>query len=266
MGNGAKQVQKPANGWKRFGPTIIAIGGILLFWQFFTDITGEPKYIVPPLSDVLSAAFNRSLDKLLPASFITAQEVLLGFVTGSFCGLLIATAIFLSATVRRAFLPIVIATQAVPVLAIAPILVIWLGFGLAPKVIVAALVVFFPVVINGIAGLNSTDPEMINLMRSLGAGGWQIFWKLRFPAALPIVFAGLKNAAAISAIGAIVGEWVGATSGLGPVMIEANASFKTATTFAAILYLAVIAIALFGLVALGERLALPWRFLDNTAR
>jgi ABC-type nitrate/sulfonate/bicarbonate transport system permease component len=250
----------------RLAPTAVAIAAILLFWQFFSAVTGEPKYVVPPLSDVLSAIVDRSVDKLLPAAFVTGQEVLLGFIVGSVGGLLIATAIFLSATLRRAFLPIVIATQAVPVLAIAPILVIWLGFGMAPKVIVAALVVFFPVVINGIAGLNSIDLEMVNLMRSLGAGGWQIFWKLRFPAALPIVFAGLKNAAAISAIGAIVGEWVGASEGLGPVMIEANASFKTATTFAAILYLAAIAIALFGLVALAERLALPWRFIDKARK
>ena len=242
------------------------VSGILLFWQFFGVITGEPKYVVPPLSDVMVAVAVHSADKLLPAAYITAQEVLLGFIVGSLAGLSIGTAIFLSTTVRQAVLPIVIATQAVPVLAIAPILVIWLGFGLAPKVIVAALVVFFPVVINSIAGLNSADRDMISLMRSLGAGGWQIFWKLHFPAALPIIFAGLKNAAAISAIGAIVGEWVGSSAGLGPVMIQANASFKTAITFAAILYLAAIAITLFALVAATERLALPWLFIDKTRK
>jgi ABC-type nitrate/sulfonate/bicarbonate transport system permease component len=251
---------------RRALPAAVLIAVILLFWQFFGEITGEPKYVVPSLSDVLTAVATRSADKLLPAAFVTAQEIFLGFVVGSLAGLSIGTAIFLSTTLRRALLPIVIATQAVPVLAIAPILVIWLGFGLAPKVIVAALVVFFPVVINTIAGLNSADRDMVSLMRSLGAGPWQIFWKLHFPAALPIIFAGLKNAAAISAIGAIVGEWVGASTGLGPVMIEANASFKTAITFAAILYLAAIAITLFALVALTERLALPWLFLDKARK
>jgi ABC-type nitrate/sulfonate/bicarbonate transport system permease component len=251
---------------RRAWPAVLLAGTILLLWQFFGVITGEPKYVVPSLTDVIDAAVTRAGDKLLPATYVTAQEVLLGFVLGSLAGFTIGTAIFLSTTMRRALLPLVIATQAVPVLAIAPILVIWLGFGLAPKVIVAALVVFFPVAINSIAGLNAADRDMVSLMRSLGAGNWQIFWKLHFPAALPIIFAGLKNAAAISAIGAIVGEWVGASAGLGPVMIEANASFKTAVTFAAILYLAAIAITLFALVALTERLALPWLFIDKARK
>lgn len=241
-------------------PSLLTLAVILLFWEFFGTITGEPDYIVPPLSDVIWTAVARAEDKLLPAAFVTLQEVLLGFVIGSVLGFAIGGAIFLSRTVRQAILPLVISTQAIPVLAIAPILVIWFGFGIVPKVIVAALVVFFPVTVTTIAGLNAADPEMVRLVRSFGGGGWQVFWQIRFPAALPTIFAGLKNAAAISAIGALVGEWVGSSEGLGPVMIEANAGFRSAVTFAAILYLAAIAVGLFGLVALLERLTIPWAF------
>jgi ABC-type nitrate/sulfonate/bicarbonate transport system permease component len=244
-------------------PAIVLIAALLLIWEFFGVLTGQPRYVVPPLSEVLEVAFTRAGDKLLPATYVTAQEVILGFLLGGLTGFLIGTTIYLSFTIRRALLPLVIATQAVPVLAIAPILVIWFGFGLAPKVIVAALVVFFPVAINTMAGLNSVDRDMVRLMRSLDASDWRVFWSLNFPAALPMIFTGLKNAAAVSAIGAIVGEWVGSSAGLGPVMIEANASFKTATTFAAILYLAAIAIGLFAVVALTERLALPWHFIEK---
>lgn len=244
-------------------PTAIVIGIIILIWEFFNTVTGEPDYVLPPLHDIIFTGVDRAVDKFLPATWITLQEIVLGFLWGSTIGFLLGAAIFHFKTVRQAILPLVIGTQAIPVIAIAPILIIWFGFGMAPKIIVAAIIVFFPVAINTIAGFSSVDREMISLMDSMGASKWHVFSKVRFPGALPFIFAGLKNAAAIAAIGAIVGEWVGAHEGLGPVMIGANAAFKTDVVFAAIFYLAFIAVSLFVLVTLAERWLIPWNFVGR---
>ena len=160
-------------------------------------------------------------------------------------------------------LPFVIASQAVPVIAIAPILIIWFGFGMLPKVLVTGLLCFFSLVINSMAGYASVEREALDLMDSVGATRRQIFLKVQFPAALPNIFVGLKLAAAASAIGAIVGEWVGADKGLGPVIMSANSAFLTADIFAAIIYLALMAISLFLLVSLAERLVIPWYYLGR---
>jgi putative hydroxymethylpyrimidine transport system permease protein len=248
---------------RRIVPSATVLLGILVCWEFFGFLTGEPAYVLPPLHQIIAVAIETAPDRFLPAAFITLQEMLVGFALGVVVGFALATAVFHSIVIRRALLPLIISSQAIPVIAIAPVLIIWFGFDMTPKVIVTAIICFFPVVINTMAGFASVDRDAVNLMRSFGAGGWQIFAKVRFPAALPFIFAGLKNAAAISAIGAIVGEWVGASGGLGPVMIAANAGFKTAVVFAAIFYLAIMAIALFALVGLIERMALPWYFLTR---
>jgi ABC-type nitrate/sulfonate/bicarbonate transport system permease component len=247
-------------------PLIVTVAVVILIWEFFGRITGEPDYVLPPLHKILVTAVDRSLDKLLPATWITLREILAGFALGAFVGFSLGVAIFHIQTLRQALMPLIIATQAVPVLAIAPILVIWFGFGMEPKIIVAALIVFFPVTINTIAGLGTVERDLINLMNSLDATPRQIFFKVRFPAALPSIFTGLKNAAVISVIGAIVGEWVGSDAGLGPVMIAANSAFKTDLVFAAILYLATIGVALFLAVSLAERRLIAWHFLMRGAR
>jgi len=247
-------------------PTMLVVTVIILFWEFFNVITGEPEYVLPPLHKILATAIDRAGDRFLPAAWVTLQEMLFGFGFGVGSGFLLGALIFQFKTMRRALLPIVISTQAVPVIAVAPLLIMWFGFGMTPKVMVAALISFFPVAINTISGLASVERETINLMHSFGASERKIFAMVRFPAALPFIFAGIKNAAAISAIGAIVGEWVGAHEGLGPVMIAANAGFKTDVVFAAIFYLAFMAIALFLSVGIAERLAIPWHFINRGKR
>ena len=244
-------------------PAVIVICGLCVFWESFTAITGQPKYILPPISSILITCVLLAQDVLVPAALVTLEEMLLGFVLGVSVGVVLGVVLFQFALARRALLPIIITSQAIPVIAIAPIFIIWFGFGVAPKVFMAALISFFPVVINTLAGLETVEDDSINLMRSLGANGQQIFWKLRLPGASPIIFAGIKNAAAISAIGAIVGEWVGASAGLGPVMIGANAAFKTSTVFAAIFYLAVMAIALFLIIGAIEKRAIHWYYLTR---
>ena len=244
-------------------PTVVALGLIVVVWELFIVVTGEPEYVLPPLHRIVETGIEHATDRFLPNAWVTLVEMLLGFGFGVTAGLVLGAAIFQSRLLRQALLPIVISTQAIPVIAIAPILILWFGFGMTPKVIVVALISFFPVCVNTISGLASVEMDAINLMRSFGASERQIFVKVRFPAALPFIFAGVKNAAAISAIGAIVGEWVGAHEGLGPVMIAANAGFKTAIVFAAIFYLAIMAISLFLLVGLVERIVMPWHFLTR---
>ena len=268
-GRGAVAVRRPG-AWARTSqrlrnavPTIVALGVIVAVWELFIVVTGEPEYILPPLHRIVETGIEHAADRFLPNAWVTLVEMLLGFGLGVSAGLALGTVIFHSRLLRQALLPIVISTQAIPVIAIAPILILWFGFGITPKVIVVALISFFPVCVNTISGLASVEMDAINLMRSFGATERQLFTKVRFPAALPFIFAGVKNAAAISAIGAIVGEWVGAHEGLGPVMIAANAGFKTAVVFAAIFYLAIMAISLFLLVGLVERLVMPWHFLTR---
>jgi ABC-type nitrate/sulfonate/bicarbonate transport system permease component len=245
-------------------PAFFLIGIAITIWELFLVVTGMPKYILPPLHKIFAIAIEKAPDVFLPAAAVTAQEIVLGFIVGISMGFLFGVAIFHVNFLRRGLLPLVVASQAVPVIAIAPILIIWFGFGLAPKVIVAALICFFPVTINTMAGFASVERDALNLMHSLDATPWQIFSKVRFPAALPNIFAGMKNAAAISAIGAIVGEWVGSDKGLGPVMIAANSAFLTEDIFAAILYLAAMAITLFLLTLLAERLVIRWYFISHT--
>jgi putative hydroxymethylpyrimidine transport system permease protein len=261
---------RPGNVWRYVAKTLVEswpafflMGVVVVIWELFLVVTGMPKYILPPLHKIFAVAVYKAPDVFLPAALVTAQEILLGFFFGVASGFLMGVAIFHVNFLRRGLLPIVVASQAVPVIAIAPILIIWFGFGLAPKVIVAALICFFPVTINTMVGFASVEPDALNLMHSLDATGWQIFWKVRFPAALPNIFAGMRNTAAISAIGAVVGEWVGADKGLAPVIIAANSAFLTEDIFAAILYLAAMAIALFLATIVAERVAIPWYFVSR---
>lgn len=247
-------------------PLAVIIISVIVVWELFIVVTGMPKYVLPPLHEIIVICFVKAHDVFLPAAWVTLQEIVLGFLFGTSTGAALGIAIFHSTFLRRGLLPLVVASQAIPVIAIAPILIIWFGFGMTPKVIVAALISFFPVVVNTISGLRSVELEAVNLMDSLDATPWQKFAKMRFPAALPHIFAGLKNAAAISAIGAIVGEWVGSDTGLGPVMIAANSAFLTGDIFAAIIYLAIMAIALFLTVAAVERLSIPWYYLVREKR
>ncbi|MGH2966639.1 MAG: ABC transporter permease [Solirubrobacterales bacterium] len=246
-------------------PPIAVFAALLAAWEIFIDVTDQPAYVIPHLS-AIAQSMGDDRGVLLEASWITAQEILVGLAIGVVVGLALAVLLAQSRIIGRAVYPLVIGSQAVPVIVIAPVFVIWFGFGMLPKVLVAALITFFPIVINTIAGLNSIDRETISLMRVLQASRWTTFWKVRVPGSLPFVFAGLKNAAVIATIGAIVGEWVGAERGLGPLMIASNATFDASLTFAAIVYLALMAMALFVVVLVAERLVIPWYFLSRRAQ
>ena len=246
-------------------PPFIAMGLILLFWENFNWMFDQPDWLVPPISKILVTAWVEAPGRYIPNGWITLQEIIFGFVAGVGTGFFLGVVVFHSKILRQALLPLILGSQAVPAIAIAPVLVIWFGFGMEPKIMITALIVFFPVFVNTFAGFSSIERDSVSLMNSLGASQWQIFTKVRFPGALPYIFTGLKIAATISPIGAIVGEWVGSHEGLGPVMIAANAAFKTHVVFGAIFYLSMMAIILFLLVNLAERWVIPWHFV-KTAR
>jgi putative hydroxymethylpyrimidine transport system permease protein len=242
----------------RVVPPLILLGAILAAWEAAVRAFAIPFYILPAPSRIAGVlAADRAL--LAGEAAVTLGEVMLGFAIAFLVGVGLALLIFSSRTVERAVYPLVIASQTIPVFAIAPLLVVWFGYGIISKVVMAALIVFFPIVVNTVDGLRAADPDMVNLLVILGARPLEIVRRVRIPAALPFVFSGTRIAIATSVIGAVIGEWVGSTRGLGYLMIHANAQLHVDLVFAVIVYLSVMATALFWSVSLAEWMALPWR-------
>jgi putative hydroxymethylpyrimidine transport system permease protein len=231
----------------------LVIGG----WELLAQLGHVEDYLLPAPSEVASALW-RDRDLLAPDAWVTAREVLLGFALALVVGVAIALILHLSPLLRRAIYPFVVGSQAVPVVVIAPILVIWFGFGITPKLIVIALICFFPVVVNTLDGLDGVDRDQVKMMRTLGASRLDLLRRLELPSSLPFLFSGAKVAVAVAVIGAVFGELVGSDAGLGHAIQVGTAELETARVFAAVLILSVMAVALFGLVALVERRAVPW--------
>jgi putative hydroxymethylpyrimidine transport system permease protein len=248
----------------RFLPPALVLAALIGLWQVaastgaLADVLGLESFLVPSPAEIGAALWeNRSL--LAENAWVTLQEILLGFLCGLVAGLGFAVLLRLSAALRRAFYPLMVASQAIPIIVIAPVLVVWFGFGIGPKLVVVALLCFFPIAVATADGLRSVDPEAIKMMRTLDASRRQVLLRVEAPAALPFVFSGARIAAAFAPIGAVFGEWVGADSGLGHMILQDNAQLETARLFAAALVLAAIALSLFGLLALAERRIVTWR-------
>jgi ABC-type nitrate/sulfonate/bicarbonate transport system permease component len=207
---------------------------------------------------ILQVMWQR-VDLLAFHALVTLTEIGLGFVVALVIGLALAVMIHSSRIIERAFLPLVISSQTIPVFAIAPLLILWFGYGIGSKVVMTAIIVFFPIVINTVEGLKAADPDTLALLQILEASPSQIFFKVRIPQSLPFVFSGIKIGVAVSVIGAVIGEWVGAREGLGYLMIHANAQLQVELVFASILWLSILGTGLYGLVAILERLCIPWR-------
>jgi ABC-type nitrate/sulfonate/bicarbonate transport system permease component len=200
---------------------------------------------------------------LLYHTLITLEEIIVGFLLAFVLGVGLALLMFHFPVLEKSFYPIVIGSQTIPVFAIAPLLVLWFGYGLSSKVVMAALIVFFPIVVNTLDGLKGADPDEVNLLRILKANRWQILWKVRVPSALPFVFSGCKIGISVSTIGAIIGEWVGSKEGLGYLMLHANAQLQISLIFASLMYLTILGVGLFYLVVFIERWAMPWKRLSE---
>ena len=233
--------------------TLFVIFWELMVWQFQV-----PHYILPAPSRILrTLAVKQSL--ILHNPLITLKEIFAGFLLAFVVGVGLAFLMFQFPVLEKSFYPIVIGSQTIPVFAIAPLLVLWFGYGLSSKVVMAALIVFFPIVVNTLDGLKGADPDEVNLLRILKANRWQILWKVRVPSALPFIFSGCKIGISVSTIGAIIGEWVGSKEGLGYLMLHANAQLQISLIFASLIYLTILGVGLFYLVVFIERWAMPWK-------
>jgi len=241
---------------------LLVIGLGIAAWEIGVRVNDTPRWFLPRPSDV-ARELVESRALLWRHTWTTLQEMLLGLGLAILLGVGLAMALAGSRLIERSLYPLLVASQAVPIIALAPILLIWFGYGLTPKVIVVVLTCFFPIVVAMTDGLRAADRDAIALLRSMGAGRGQIMRIVRFPAALPSLFSGVRIAAAWSVIGAIVGEWVGASQGLGYLMTRSQSQFQTPRLYAAVLIAALLGIALFALVALVERLALPWRRVER---
>ena len=214
--------------------------------------------LLVPAPTQIAEALWEDRDLLADNGWVTLKEVLAGFAVSVLLGVAFAVVMHLSDTVRRAFYPLLVASQTIPIVAIAPVLVIWLGFGIGPKLAVIALICFFPITVNTFDGLRSVDPAAIRMMRTLDADRRAILRRLELPAALPYFFSGAKVAIAVAVIGAVFGEFVVANEGLGDVIRQAQAQLLTARVFAAVVVLSAFAIGLFGLLSLLERRYAWW--------
>lgn len=230
---------------------------LLVAWELIVRLGHVPEYLLPAPSQIL-ADLKTDWVILWPAMLVTLKEVVIGFVIATVAGVGLAVVLHLYGPLRRAMYPILIGSQTIPIVVLAPILVILLGYGILPKLVIVALICFFPIVVNGIDGLRAVDDDFIRMMYTLDATRWGIFRRVEFPGALPSFFSGMRIAATFAAIGAVFGEWSGSNAGLGYVMLEATPNLLTARIFAAILMLTVISLVLFGLVSLLERIAVPW--------
>ena len=230
---------------------------LLVAWELIVRLGHVPEYLLPAPTQIL-ADLKTDWVILWPAMLVTLREVLIGFVIATVAGVGLAVVLHLYGPLRRAVYPILIGSQTIPIVVLAPILVILFGYGILPKLVIVALICFFPIVVNGIDGLRAVDDDFIRMMYTLDATRWGIFRRVEFPGALPSFFSGMRIAATFAAIGAVFGEWSGSNAGLGYVMLEATPNLLTARIFAAILMLTVISLVLFGLVSLLERIAVPW--------
>jgi NitT/TauT family transport system permease protein len=236
------------------------IGGFLilvLVWESFVRIAGIGAYILPSPSLIIQTLLEISA-RLANNAWYTGWEILIGFLISASVGIPIAIAVAFSRFVERTVYPIVLFFQIIPKIAIAPLFIIWFGFGFAPKVMIVCLLCFFPIVLSTIAGFKSIDDELIELAKSTGASKWRTFFKIRLPHALPSAFTGLKVAAAMAGTAAVVAEFVASDNGLGYLLLIYNGNLETAKVFAVISVLSVMGLAFYYIVEALERAAIPW--------
>jgi ABC-type nitrate/sulfonate/bicarbonate transport system permease component len=255
---GGRLEPRPRRAFAAVWPAVVAGALLAGAWELYVAASGVSAQIVPGPGDVASALW-RDRSVLLSGAGTTLEEIALGYALAAVVGVALAVALASSRLLERALYPWLVVSQVIPLPALAPILVLWTGFDVRPKLIVVALVSFFPVAVNAIDGLRATDPELVGLLRTLGAGRRAVFRIARLPASLPYLFSGLRVAAAFAVTGAVFAEWVGSSGvGLGYLILSYSSQNATADVFAVVVVLAVIGVVLFGLVGVAERVAAPW--------
>jgi putative hydroxymethylpyrimidine transport system permease protein len=242
---------------RRIWPPLLLVAGMVGMWELVVRAASVPDYLFPAPSAV-ARALGADAGVLGSATLVTVREIVFGYLLAVAVALAIAVVLHVSAALRRALLPILVLSQTVPTVLLAPILAILLGYGIEPKLVVVAIVCFFPVVVNTVDGLRSADPELVRMMRTLHGSRLAIFRRVELPGALPAIFSGARVAATYAAVGAVFGEWAGSSAGLGFVILQSQPALDTSLIFAAVLVLSALALALYGLVGLAERLLVPW--------
>ena len=247
-----------------FGYPIGMMAALVLVWEAATRLLSIPPFLLPAPS-LIAQSMDANAAVLIKNSVGTTLEIVLGFALSVAVGVPLALAIFLWKPFARSIYPLLVSSQAVPKVAVAPLFLVWFGFGLLPKVLIAFLIAFFPIVINTAMGLAALEREKIYLAQSMGLGSWATFWKIQLPNALPSIFAGLKISITLAVVGAVVGEFVGGQGGLGYLLLIANGNMDTALLFAGIVALTLVGVVLFAVIGLVERLVLPPHAVERTS-
>ncbi len=253
----AKKEEKLAGQW---GERMLPLAGIIIFlvvWQILVTVLEVPTYLLPKPTQILQTIIEK-FSKLMSHTWVTAYEMILGYLLAIAVAVPLAIGITSYRRFDRFITPILLFFQTVPKIAIAPLFLVWFGFGPFPKVLVAFLISFFPIVIDTAVGLRSISPEMIDLARSMGASPMQIFMRFRLPTSLPYLFSGLKVAATLAVVGAVVGEFVGADKGLGYLLLVSNSNLDTPLLFASIVALTALGLILFYIIEILEHFLIPW--------
>jgi ABC-type nitrate/sulfonate/bicarbonate transport system permease component len=243
---------------REYSPAALFLVVLVAVWEWTVRSRDVADYLMPPPSQLWTAFLDQRM--VLPAHIqTTLSEALLGLFFAIVLGVGLAALIASLPLARRVLYPVLVVSQNIPVLVLAPLLAVWFGFGLMPKVLIVVLIGFFPIAVNTAEGLMNADREMIALVRSMGAGRWQVLRTVLVPSAVPSFFAGLQIGAAYAVIGAVIAEWMGASSGLGLFITRSQRAFRTDQIFMAVVVIALVSIALFVSVQLLARLAMPWR-------
>lgn len=254
-----------ARAWfKKRGGLIAVFLLLFVIWEYAVWLFGVKAYLLPPPSTVWSELLKR-WDIVAQGAWVTTQEIIGGYLLAILVSVPLALAVAKSRFVEESVYPVVVFLQIIPKIAIAPLFIIWLGFGFTPKLLIVFLLCFFPIVVSSVAGFKSTDPEIRDFARTTGASGAKLFFKIQLPQALPDIFTGLKVGAALAATAAVVAEFVAADRGLGYLLLQYNGQFETPMVFAIIIVLSLIGLTVYYMVELIERLVIPWHVSQRPA-
>lgn len=235
---------------------------IVVAWELAVKLSHIEPFILPAPS-AIAKAFFKILPIMLKHTKVTVYESFIGFTSSIAIAFVMAFVMDSLPLVKKALYPLVVVSQTIPTISVAPLFIIWFGYGLLPKIIVVQLVCFFPVLVSLLEGLSSVDPELLDLLRSMGADRWRIFEMVKLPAAMPAFFSGLKIAASYSILGAVIGEWLGAQEGLGVFMLLSQHSFYVDRVFAIIAVISLLSLGVFGAINVSERLLIPWNYIKG---
>jgi NitT/TauT family transport system permease protein len=261
---GFATMQRVGAGLTYYVPSLLVMLGLVLLWQLGVTALGVKEYILPSPWAALQALSRPNYQ--WTANFLATLYAVLGaFVLSAALGIALAVVIVWNDLLMRTVMPVLVLFNTLPKIALAPLFVVWLGYGIWPNIVIGTTIAFFPMVVNTAVGLASAEPEMLDLVRTLRATRWQVLRKIRFPHAVPYIFVGLKLNATMSVIGALVGEFVASERGLGSLIITGGVTLETPSIFASLILISLLGLALYGVVVAIERIVAPWAHRDDTA-